>query len=1355
MTDDTLIAGSLSSVKRALMEIRQLRQKLVEAETGFREPIAIIGMGLRFPGGVSDAQSFTHLLWSAKDAVTEIPADRWDLDRLFADDPDAPGKMTTRHGAFLADVDCFDADLFGISPREAASMDPQQRLVLEVGWEALEDAGKAPLELSGSNTGVYLGIANSDYGRALFAHSNLIDAYFSTGNAYSVAAGRLSYHLGLQGPNIALDTACSSSLVAVHLACQALRLHECDLALAGGVNLILTPEMNINFSKARMMARDGRCKTFDAAADGYVRGEGCALLVLRRLSEALANGDHIHAVIRGSAIGQDGRSGGLTAPNGPAQEAVIRAALLNAGLSANKVGYVETHGTGTSLGDPIEAHALGAVFGKGRDSEQPLIIGSVKTNLGHLEAAAGVAGLIKAVLSLQRGEIPPNLHFQHGNPHIDWTLPLKVPSSVAPFARIEGSRVAGVSSFGFSGTNAHVVVEEPPPMPARIAASDRPLHILALSARNEDALRDLAQRYADRLSTDDNIADVCFSANTGRSQFGARVAAVGNSSFVMRQALSAYTSSRPDPNVAFGFSGSERPQIAFLFTGQGAQYSGMGRTLYATSKVFKQTIDSCAAVLEAHSGLKLLDVLFGDDTKPLDTTLVAQPAMFAIEAALSALWRSWGVEPVATLGHSLGEYSAAYVADMLSLDDALRLVAERGRLTQELAGTGAMAAVRAPRAVVDAELASNSDVEVAAWNGPEHFVITGTAEAVERATGRFQAAGYDVKRLKISYAAHSKLLEPVLEPFGRVLKAIDLRRPRLMHVSNVSGSVAEPDTLIRPEYWLEQMRRTVRFEPGMQTLAARGITHFIEIGPHPVLLGMGAECVSHEGSFAWLPSLRRSGADWTEISASLQRLYVDGGSVDWSAFEYGYPRQRVSVPTYPFRRRRHWLDVVGAEAKAETGVVWPDVTKVLDRQSTQGPLDLNAASYPAKWASLARVASVYAIKTLRDAGLFQVAGERQTLDAVMARAQIGKSHVPLVRRWLDRLVADGMLRADGEAYAADQPLSQPSLSDAWREAELLLCDNTPLLAFIKHCGDLLEDVLTGRTSPLELLFPGGQFELADDLYGRSATLRYVNSIAAAAVQAISSGTLNGRQTRILEIGAGTGGTTAALLPVLNRGNVRYHFTDVSEVFLDRARRRFADFPFMEYGKFDLDRKPSEQGYATASFDVVIAANAVHACADLRSTLRQLREMLSPGGVLILIEFTTYFAWFDITTALVETWSRSVDDLRSDISLLSAEAWVEILEESGFVAAGAWPRPGTSADHLGQHVIVARAPGNLIGSKFDQGDPSSAVASNERTSGAPSDDVRRKNSRSSPGAPYRHPADVCARVGHASFTARCE
>jgi acyl transferase domain-containing protein/SAM-dependent methyltransferase len=1310
----------LSPVKQALAEIRDLRARLAEAESSRREPIAIVGMGMRFPGGVRDGESYTDLLWSGRDVVTEIPSQRWSLDALYAQDPDQPGKMTTRHGAFLEDVDQFDAEFFGISPREAASMDPQQRLILEVGWEALEDSGRSPMGLSGSKVGVYLGIANGDYGRALFAHPEMIDAYFSTGNAFSVAAGRLSYYLGLQGPSLAIDTACSSSLVAVHLACQALRLGECDLALAGGVNLILTPEMNINFSKARMMAADGRCKTFDAAADGYVRGEGCALIVLRRLTDALVDGDRVLAVIRGSAINQDGRSGGLTAPNGPAQEAVIRAALGNAGIDASAVSYVETHGTGTPLGDPIEAGALGAVFKHQRG--EPLLIGSVKTNLGHLEAAAGMAGLIKVVQSLRRQSIPQNLHFHDGNPLIEWgALNLAVPTQARPWTPIAGRRIAGVSSFGFSGTNAHVLVEEAPLAPVSTAdAMERPLHILALSAREPETLSDLASRYADRLADAPPLADVCFSANSGRSHFDHRLSVVGASTTEMREALLAFQDRQPHPGLCAGaVHDSRRPRVAFLFTGQGSQYSGMGRKLYETCPVFKQVLDECASVFAPHLDRALLALMFSDAA--INEARYAHPTIFSLQVALTQLWRSWGIEPIAALGHSLGEYAAAHAAGVLSLPDAIRLVAERGRVTQELPAGGAMAAVLARHEVVEAELVrSQGALEVAAWNGPENVVIAGQSEALESAMARLEADGFEAKQLRVSYAGHSRFVEPALPALAETLKTVAFKPPRLTLVSNVSGKVAGADEMSRPEYWTEQIRKPVRFAQAMATLAGMGVTHFVEIGPHPVLLGMGANCIPSLGT-AWLPSLHRDRSDWRDLSESLQRLYIDGATPDWAGFDRDYSRVRVSLPTYPFRRRRHWM-VVGP-SQTDNAIVWPDLTNALDRHSHLAPLDLDAASYPKKWQALSRLTTAVAIGFFRQAGLFLKVGRRLTLEEVLASAKIGPSYRHLIGRWMNRLVAEGFVRSEGGQFVTDHPLPEPKLGQAWRDAEAMLADNEPLFAYLQNCGRLVNDVLAGRESPLETLFPGGSFQLAEDLYQRSATMRYINELAAAAVQTVVA-KLSGRCGRILEVGAGTGGTTAAVVPNITSDRVRYVFTDVSDIFLDQARQKFASYPFMEFARLDLDEDLAGQGYASASFDVILSANAVHATTNLRASLHRLRDLLRPGGILILIESTTHFDWFDMSTGLIEGWQHFGDDLRTDNPLLSPDVWITALNDAGFIEAGAWPRAGTAADHLGMHVLAARVPGAFVPEVYKgQPLPQAHASDAERT--LPQEDMRHR------------------------------
>jgi acyl transferase domain-containing protein/SAM-dependent methyltransferase len=1293
-------APPISPVKRALIEIRELKARLAAAEVARSEPIAIVGMGLRFPGGANDPESFARLLWSRRDAVSDVPGGRWAVDELYSRDPDVPGKICTRRGGFLDRVDLFDADFFGVSPREAASMDPQQRILMEVSWEALENAGHAPDRLSGARGGVYIGISNSDYGRALFAQPERLDVYASTGSALSIAAGRLSYFLGWQGPGIAIDTACSSSLVALHLACQGLRLRECDLALAGGVNLVLTPEWSICFSDARMMSPDGRCKTFDEGADGYVRGEGCGVVVLRRLSDALADGDRILALVRGSAVNQDGRSGGLTAPSGPAQQAVICAALQAAGAAPNEIGYLEAHGTGTPLGDPIEIGAIGSVFSPGRDRSQPLAVGSVKTNIGHLEAAAGIAGIAKVVLALQHGAIPPNLHLQTASPLIDWAhLPITVPVETMRWPLESGRRLAGVSSFGFSGCNAHAILEQAPDVSApKTTDMDRPLHVLALSAREAPTLGELARRYEAALTDDMDVADACYTANAGRSHFNTRLVVTGATMGELRQGLGAFIEGQPSEAVSSGRQdGAARPQVAFLFTGQGAQYPRMGLELYATSPTFRSALDECAAGLSPFMERGLLDVLRDTSaTTPVNQTSYAQPLMFAIEYALAMLWRSWGVEPVAVLGHSLGEYTAACIAGVLRLNDALRLVAERGQLTKLLASDGAMATVFASHDVVANEIAfASGALTIAGYNGPEHFVVSGEPHAISAMLARMQKAEVRCKPLEISYAAHSPLIDAVVPAFRTVLEATRFQPDRIALISNVTGAPASSAEVGNVEYWLEHMRRPVRFADGMKALAAQGISHCVEIGPHPVLLSMAAECFPGD-AMAWLPSLRRGRPEWSDLTESLRRLYAAGVNVDWNGFDKGYQRRKTVLPTYPFHRRRHWIDIHGAghKALATARTRWSDVSVAMGRQAKQGPLDLDVRSYPARWDCLARLSLAHAARTLRDAGLFVRVGDAQTLGQVMSRAEIGETYQHLIRRWLNDLVVAGQLRAEGDSYVADTPLPDPPLPALWLEAEQLLNDDRPLMTYLRNCGDLLSDVLRGKVSPLETLFPGGSFDLAEDLYQRSSTMRYINGLAAAGVEALGRTASTAARLRVLEIGAGTGGTTTSLLPALPADRTQYTFTDVSELFTDRARQRFRQYPFVSYSRFDLERDPSSQGFAPASFDLIVSANAVHAAVDLPATLRRLRGLLAPGGLLMLVESTNHFSWFDMTTGLIEGWQHFADDLRKDAPLLAVPQWIDVLRESGFEQATAWPEADSAAAHLGQHVLIAQVPGEV-------------------------------------------------------------
>jgi acyl transferase domain-containing protein len=659
--------NTVSPIKRALRAIEDLQAKVNQLESAKREPIAVIGMGCRFPGA-DNPEAFWQLLRNGVDAITDVPADRWDLEKFYDPDRDAPGKVCTRKGGFLTQVDGFNPEFFGISAREAASMDPQQRLLLEVGWEALENATLAPEHLYNSSTGVFIAIYLNDYSKVMSAagDSTQIDAFSAIGNSLSVAAGRLSYILGLKGPSMAIDTSCSSSLVSVHLACQSLRLRECNLALAGGVGLNLVPDTSIALSKSHMLNPNGCCQTFDAAANGFVKGEGCGVVVLKRLKDALADGDNILALVRGSAVNHNGRSSSLIAPNGISQQATIRQALENSGVDSAQIDYVEVQGTGTSVGEPIEVAALGAVFGKNRPQDKPLVIGSVKTNIGHLEPASGIASLIKVVLALQHGEIPPHLHFQQPNPHIKWDeYSLKVPTERMPWTVGTKQRLAGVNTFGFSGTNAHVILEEAPISEVAPRSTERPLHLLALSAKTDEALIQLAEKYEKHLAAnpDLDLGDICFSANSGRSHFQHRLSVVASSSTELYEKLAAF---RAGQEVAGLFKGkvAGSPKIAFIFTNFSSQNLEMGRKLYETQPTFRAALDHCDRILRPYIEQPLLEILSSQ----------SPPALFSLEYALFQLWKSWGIEPTTVMGNNIGEYVAACVAGVFSLEDGLKLV---------------------------------------------------------------------------------------------------------------------------------------------------------------------------------------------------------------------------------------------------------------------------------------------------------------------------------------------------------------------------------------------------------------------------------------------------------------------------------------------------------------------------------------------------------------------------------------------------------------------------------------------------------------------------------------------------------
>jgi acyl transferase domain-containing protein len=903
------------SPKRLALLCMELKAQLERAQPSHLEPIAVIGMGCRFPGGASSPETFWRLLRDGVDASREVPAERWDTGAYFDPDPAAAGKMYTSRGGFLDRVDAFDPEFFGISPREARSLDPQHRLLLEVGWEALEHAGLAVDRLAGTLTGVFVGIGIDDYAKLQLKTlpASAIDAYTGTGNAFCFAAGRLSYLLGLQGPSMALDTACSTSLVTIHLACQSLRARECALALAGGVNLMLAPEPSVFLSKARALAPDGRCKTFDAAADGYGRGEGCGMLVLKRLSDALADGDDVLAVIRGSAVNHDGASSGLTVPNGLAQQAVIRAALAQAEVAPADVSYVEAHGTGTALGDPIEVRALQAVLSSGRTPDRPLWLGSVKTNIGHLEVAAGVASVIKVVTALQHATIPPHLHFRHANPHLVLDqIPARIPTRCEPWPRASGARIAGVSSFGLSGTNAHLILQEAPassaPAEARQESPAAGAHLLALSARDAWSLRTLAEAYREALAEGGalrtvSLHAVCYAAGARRAHHRCRWAAVVSSHEQACRELEA---------AASGMTSEPKPvahKLAFVFSGQGSQWAGMGRALLAQRPVFRASLNACDEMLRRLGGPSALEELQRDAaTSRLGQTQIAQPVLFALQVALARLLESWGVRPDAVVGHSVGEIAAAHVAGALGLEDATRLALVRGRVMQRASGQGRMAAVElAPHQAEELVAAFGGRLSVAAVNGPRSAVLSGEPAALDQALARLDAIGVRHQLLPVDYAFHSYQMRALEGALLHGLEGLDPQPASIPIFSTVTGREHDGSDFT-PDYWGRNLTQPVRFSDAMQALIVAGHDVFLEIGAHPVLSMPIAQCLAHadrEGSV--LCSLRRGEEEGAALLETLRVLYVLGLPIEFRAL-YPAGGRMVDLPTYPWHRRRVWFD---------------------------------------------------------------------------------------------------------------------------------------------------------------------------------------------------------------------------------------------------------------------------------------------------------------------------------------------------------------------------------------------------------------------------------------------------------------
>ena len=913
-------------LKRATVDLRESRQRVQELEARAHEPIAIVGMACRLPGGIASPDDLWQLLGAGRDAVGPFPEGRgWDLENLYHPDPDHLGTSYTREGGFLYEADQFDAEFFGISPREAAAMDPQQRLLLEAGWEAFEHAGIDPTALRGTRTGVYAGVMYDDYGSRTPQEPEDFEGYLLTGSAGSIASGRLSYTFGLEGPAVTVDTACSSSLVALHLAAQSLRQGECSMALAGGVTVMATPGTFVEFSRQRGLAPDGRCKAFSSSADGTGWAEGVGVLVLERLSDAQRSGHRVLAVMRGSAVNQDGASSQLTAPNGPSQERVIRAALADARLSASDVDAVEAHGTGTRLGDPIEARALVATYGQAHADGSPLWLGSVKSNIGHTQAAAGVVGVIKMIMAMRHGVMPATLHVDEPTPEADWSAgTVQLLTRAQQWPELDRPRRTGVSSFGISGTNAHVILEEAPcegaadPATGPDAAVPQPEPGLPapwlLSAKSQAALRAQASRLlawaADHPEADD--ADVTAALTTTRAQLGRRGAVLGADRDARLAGLKALAAGSASPQVVSGVATTG--ETAFLFTGQGAQRIGMGEGLAAAFPVFAAALDEVCAEFDALLGVSLREVMSGgaggaDDVggmAPLDRTEFTQPALFAFEVAQYRLLESFGMTPDVVAGHSIGELAAAYVAGVWSLADACRLVAARGRLMGALPSSGAMLAAAVPeeRAL---ELATAGTVSLAAVNAPAAAVFSGESAAIAALEEQLSDEGVKTTRLTVSHAFHSALMEPMLAEYEQVAGSVEYRTPRIGVCSTVSGAAAGPE-LLTPQYWVRQVREAVRFAPAVRSLADAGVRRFVEVGPDAVLAALTRQTLGdEEASHALVAAAARRGTDEAEqFLRLLAAAHCSGAGVDWAPLTPGRPTTHLDLPGYAFQHRRYW-----------------------------------------------------------------------------------------------------------------------------------------------------------------------------------------------------------------------------------------------------------------------------------------------------------------------------------------------------------------------------------------------------------------------------------------------------------------
>ncbi len=1250
--------------------------------------VAVVGMAGRFPG-CGDIDGLWRVLRDGWEAISFLSDDEL---TAAGEDPAVLAESNyVKAAGVLADIDKFDAGFFGFSPKEAALLDPQQRIFLECAWAALEHAGYSPKAYGGS-IGVYAGTGWNGY--FLFhvaSHRTLLRPETRhqalLGNEKDNLALRVSYKLDLKGPSLTVQTGCSTSLVTAALAFHGLLSYQCDMALAGGVS-IRVPQAGYLYQSEGIFSPDGHCRAFDAGARGTVLGSGAGVVVLKRLEDAIADGDSIYAVLKGVAVNNDGSlKPGFTAPSVEGQAAVIREAQTMAGVSPETITYIEAHGSGTALGDPIEFAALTQAFRAGTAKRRYCAIGSIKTNLGHLDAAAGVAGLIKTVLALQHRQIPPSLHFEEANPEIDFAdSPFYVSTSLSTWNPVGMPRRAGVSSFGLGGTNAHVILEEAPE--AEVSEPDRTPQLLLLSAKTAEALDRVTSALSNHLrrSPENNLADAAYTLQIGRKAFAHRRMLIcedtGDAATALEQ--------RNPRRVRTRWVNPENRGVAFLFSGQGSQYAGMAHGLYTAEPAFREPADLCFAILRSRHGLDLHG-LFDDPQarppgrsgEPIPRTADAQLALFVVEYSLARLWMSWGLGMTAALGHSLGEYVAATLAGVFTLEDALSILAERGRLLQALP-PGAMLAVAMQADELQPRL--SPELSLAAINESGSCVVSGLPEAVKALRQELQSLRIETHDLKVAHPFHSSRMDPVLKPFAEHLSLVRFHPPCLPWVSTVTGDWMTAAEATDPGHWVRHLRQPVLFADGLSRLLKDTDCLLLEVGPGRTLTGLASRHPERGEGRVMPPSLRHSQdprLDREVLLHALGELWLAGSEVDWAAFHRHRRRRRVPLPTYPFDRQRHWISPAPPEPAASQDL-WSALVAAGGARATLEIAGFDPLAQRARRDSLDRLSVGYmnlAFQRLGWPGPADPVCKPQDLpelDRVLPRFR------PLLRHCLEILARKGQVQRTPEGTLMDfRPCSAADLEEFRADARAHWGTGSLVVDRVERCGEALSNVLCGRSEPLELFVPDLEEARTETPPERAFGTEYAAILASALSCAVQHMSPSAR-LRILEIGGGTGLATRELLPVLPPDRTSYTFTDVGRLFIARARERFGGHPFVRYGILDLEKPPLPQGYPGQAFDIVVAANVLHVARDLGQALNRVRSLLAPGGLLLMGEVTRPTPDFAITYGLLM--NEPADEERDPGNpFLSPEQWRRALASHGFARVEFFPE----GDVFGNHALIAQ------------------------------------------------------------------